>query len=61
LFETSLITAPTMGVRPAVLCIVLSILNLETNQSIFIEIIFGSFGWPYFFRKLQENSHKFSF
>jgi hypothetical protein len=50
-----------MRVTPAVLCIVLSILNLEMNQSIFIEIFFGSCGWRYFFQKLQKNSHKFSF
>jgi hypothetical protein len=42
LFETSFIIASTMEVRPVVICSVLSILNLEMNQSIFIEI-FSSF------------------
>jgi hypothetical protein len=60
-FETSFIIALTMRVRPAVLCILLSILNLEMNQSIFIEIFFTSCGRNYLFQKLQENSHKFSF
>jgi len=46
---------------PAVLCILLSILNLEMNQSIFIKIFFSSCGRRYFFQKLQEKSHKFSF
>jgi len=50
-----------MRVKSAVLRIVLSILYLEINQSIFTEIIFGSFVCRYFFLKLHENSQKFSF